>query len=61
MGCNTLVAFAGNWAIFKFETITFGWQVALPRKRIAFLFSFLIFALNMLAAVMQALFYCFSE
>jgi hypothetical protein len=47
MGCNTLVAFAGNQAIFTFECITFGWQVALSRKRMAFQFSFFIFALNM--------------
>jgi hypothetical protein len=48
MDCNTLGAFAANHAIFTFECVTFGWQVALPRKRMAFLFSFFIFELNML-------------
>jgi hypothetical protein len=38
MGCNTLVAFAENQAIFMFESVTFGWQVALSGKRMAFLF-----------------------
>jgi hypothetical protein len=33
MGCNTFVAFAGNQVIFTFESVTFGWQVALPRKK----------------------------
>jgi hypothetical protein len=47
MGCNTLVAFAGIQAMFTFESVAFGWQVALSRKRMAFLFSYFIFALNM--------------
>jgi hypothetical protein len=46
MGCYTLVAFDGNQAIFTFESATFGWQVALSRKSMTFLFSFFIFALN---------------
>jgi hypothetical protein len=28
MGCNTLAAFAGNQAMFTFQSVTFGWQVA---------------------------------
>jgi hypothetical protein len=64
MGCNTLVAFAGNQVIFTFESVTFEWQVALSGKRMACIFSFFIFALNMfnyssiIAAVIQAFLLC---
>jgi hypothetical protein len=60
MGCSTLVAFDVNQAIFTSESVTFGWQVELSRKRMAFLFSFFTFALNMfnhssiVAVVIQA-------